>query len=69
MLTTMQSFILTIVGLRRNFDVHQLAYLFRVSRGTVTNTFVTWINFMYVKLGSICIFHLQLHSNKSFHVL
>ena len=41
--------------LRRDFDVHHLAYLFRVSEGTVTNTFITWINFMYVKFGSICI--------------
>ena len=31
MLTTMQSFILTLARLRRNFDVHHLAYLFRVS--------------------------------------
>ena len=41
--------------LRRDFDVHHLAYLFRVSEGIVTNTFITWINFMYVKFGSICI--------------
>ena len=55
MFTTMQSFILTLVRLRKDFDVHHLAYLFRVSEGTVTNTFITWINFMYVKFGSICI--------------
>ena len=55
MLTTMQSFLLTLVRMRRNFDVHHLAYLFRVSEATVTNTFITWINFMYVKFGSICI--------------
>ena len=53
MLATIQSFLLTIVRLRRNFDVHRLVYLFRVSEGTVTNTFITWINFMYVKFGSI----------------
>ena len=41
MLTTMQSFILTLVRLRRNFNVHHLAYLFTVSEGTVTNTFIT----------------------------
>ena len=55
MLTTMQSFLLTIVRLRRNFDVHHLVYLFRISEGTVTNTVITWINFMYVKFGSIYI--------------
>ena len=37
MLTTMQSFILTLVRLQINFNVHDLAYLFRVSEGTVTN--------------------------------
>ena len=41
MFTTMQSFILTLVRLRKDFDVHHLAYLFRVSEGTVTNTFIT----------------------------
>ena len=55
MFTTMQSFILTLVRLRKDFDVHHLAYLFRVSEGTVTNIFITWINFMYVKFGSICV--------------
>ena len=53
MLTTMQSFILTPARLRRNFNVHHLAYLFRVSEGTVTNAFITWINFMYAKFGSV----------------
>ena len=55
MFTTMQSFILTLVRLRKDFDVHHLAYLFRVSEGTVTNIFITRINFMYVKFGSICV--------------
>ena len=49
MLTTMQSFILTPVRLRRNFNFRHLAFLFRVSEGTVTNTFIPWINFMYAK--------------------
>ena len=51
----MQSFVVTLVMLRRSFDVYNLVYLFRVSEGAVTNTFITWINFMYVKFGSICI--------------
>ena len=55
MLTTMQSFILTLLSLLRNFDVHQLAYLLRVSAETVTYTFIAWITFMYTKFGSICI--------------
>ena len=45
-LTIIKSFILKLVRLHRNFDVYYLAYLFKVSEGTVTNTFLTWINFM-----------------------
>ena len=48
MLTTMQSFILALVRLRRNFHVYHQPYLFRVSEGTVTNTFTTWISFIYI---------------------
>ena len=59
MLTTMQSFILTLVRLRRNFHVYHQPYLFRVSEGTVTNTFTTWISFIYIYIYinfcSICI--------------
>ena len=49
------SFILTLVRLRRNFDVKHLMCLFKTSEGTVTNTILTWINYMYIKLGSLCI--------------
>ena len=45
-LTIIKSFILKLARLHRNFDVYYLAYLFKVSEGTVTNTFLTWINFM-----------------------
>ena len=51
----MISFILTLVQLRRNFDVKHLMYLFKTSEGTVINTTLTWINYMYIKLGSLCI--------------
>ena len=54
-LSPMISFILTIVQLRRNFDVKNLTYLFKISEGTVINTILTWINYMYIKLGSLCI--------------
>ena len=55
-LSPMISFILTLVQLRRNFDVKHLMYLFKTSEGTNTiNTIITWINCMYIKLGSLCI--------------
>ena len=55
LLRPMESFILTLVRLRRNFDVKHLMYLFTTSEGTVVNSITTWINFMYIKLGSVCI--------------
>ncbi|XP_057310150.1 uncharacterized protein LOC130648135 [Hydractinia symbiolongicarpus] len=33
--------------MRRNFDVCHLSYLFEVSGYTVTNTFQTWVNYIY----------------------
>ena len=32
-----------------------LMYLFKTSEVTVINTILTWINYMYIKLGSLCI--------------
>ena len=48
LLRPMESFILTLVRLRRNFDVKHLMYLFTTSEGTVVNSITTWINFMYI---------------------
>ena len=54
-LSPLESFLLTLVRLRRNFDIYHLAYLFSISEGTVTNTVITWINLMYIRFGSVCI--------------
>ena len=54
-LSAFESFLLTVVRLRRNFDVEHLSFLFDISEGTVSNTVITWINFMYAQFGSICI--------------
>lgn len=54
-LSPLESFLLTLVRLRRNFDIFHLSYLFQASEGTITNTILTWINFMYIKFGSVCI--------------
>ena len=54
-LSLMISFILTLVRLRRNFDVNHLMHLFKTSEGTVINTILTWINYMYIKNDSLCI--------------
>ena len=51
----MISFILTLVRLRRNFDVKHLIYLFKTSEGTMINSILTWINYMYIKFDSLYI--------------
>ena len=54
-LSAFESFLLTLVRLRRNYDIEHLSYLFEISEGSVTNVVTTWINFMYVQFGSICL--------------
>ena len=46
---------LALVRLRRNFDLNHLCFLYGISEGTVSNTINTWINYMYLRLGSISI--------------
>ena len=54
-LSPMIFFILTLVELRKDFDVKHLMHLFKTSEGKMINTILTWINYMYIKLGSLCI--------------
>ena len=54
-LSPLESFILTLMRLRRNFSVTHLSYLFRISESTISSTIITWINYMYFKLGSVSI--------------
>ena len=54
-LSATESFLLTMVRMRRNFDFEHLSFLFDISEGTVTNTVITWINFMYMQFGYISI--------------
>lgn len=44
---------LTLVRLRHAFPEEHLAYPFKVSRSTVSRIFLSWINLLYFKLGSI----------------
>ena len=37
----------------RNYDVVHLSLLFDINHTTVGNSIITWINYMYVKLGSM----------------
>ena len=54
-LNPFESYILTLVRLRRNFDLSHHGFLHRIIEGTVSNTVNTWINYMYLRLGSFCI--------------
>ena len=54
-LNPFESYILTLVRLRWNFDLTHLGFLYRISAGTVSNTVNTWINYIHLRLGSICI--------------
>ena len=44
--------LMTLIRLRKNFTVKHLAFLFQVADSTISNTFNTWINFIYLRLGS-----------------
>ena len=46
-------FFLTLCRLRQGFAERHLAHLFNLSQSTVSRIFITWINFIYLKLGQI----------------
>ena len=46
-------FFLTLCRLRQGFAELHLAHLFNVSQPTVSRIFISWINYMYLKLGQI----------------
>ncbi|XP_033644777.1 uncharacterized protein LOC117304428 [Asterias rubens] len=52
-LSPKEQFILVLCRLRQGFSVKHLAYLFSISESSVSRYFITWINFMYFKLGSL----------------
>ena len=56
----MKSFLLTLLRLRRNYDVNHLLFLFGVHT-IVSNSIITWINYIYVRLGSILIWPTMEH--------
>ena len=54
-LNPFEPYILTLVRLRRNFQLIHLCFLHGISEGSVSNTINTWVNYMYLRLQSICI--------------
>ena len=58
-LESFEAFLLTLVCCRCNFSVTHLAHLFETTESTGNTTFITWINFLYVKLGSLPIWPIK----------
>ena len=52
-LKTIDEFFLTLCRLRHGFAEIHLAQLFNVCQSTVSRVLISWINFMYLKLGQI----------------
>ena len=49
-LSPFHCYVLTLIRLRRNYEIVQIPFLFNISGTTASTTFITWINFMYIKL-------------------
>ena len=47
-----ESFLMTVIRLRRNFSINHFAFLFQIAESTISNTFTTGFNFMFVRRGS-----------------
>ena len=54
-LPPLEGYILTLIRLRQNFSITHLSFLFHTSEATISTLITTWINFIYVRLGSISI--------------
>ena len=52
-LSPFESYLLTLCRLKQSFSQYHLSYLFEVIESTVSNTISTWINFMYLRFGTI----------------
>ena len=52
-LKPVEEFFLTLCRLRQGFAELHLAQLFNISQPTVSQIFISWINFLYLKLGHI----------------
>ena len=52
-LRSIDEFFAVMCRLRQGFTDEHLAHLFQVSASTISRVFITWINFMYLKLGQI----------------
>ena len=54
-LRPLEEFFVVLCRLRRGFSERHLANLYGVAQSTISRSFIQWINFMYLKVGQICI--------------
>ncbi|XP_073236912.1 uncharacterized protein [Porites lutea] len=54
-LKPLDEFFIVLCRLRRGFSEKHLAHLYGVAQSTISRIFIPWINYMYLKLGQICI--------------
>lgn len=52
-LKPIEEFFLVMCRLRQGFPVNHLGHLFNISQGTASKIIITWINYMYLTVGSI----------------
>ena len=50
-----EEFFFVLFRLRRGFAEKHIAHLFGISQSTVSRTFLSWINYMYLKFGQVSI--------------
>lgn len=58
-LSTEAELFMVMCRLRRGFSIHHLSHLFGVADSTVSRTFTAWINFLFLKFGTINIWPSQ----------
>ncbi|XP_044176092.1 uncharacterized protein LOC122959097 [Acropora millepora] len=54
-LKPLDEFFIVLCRLQRGFSEKHLAHLYGVAQSTISRIFIPWINYMYLKLGQICI--------------
>lgn len=48
-----QQFLLTLMRIRRGFSTEHLGWLFGIDKSTISQLFVSWVNFMFLRLSAI----------------
>ena len=58
-LSSFNCYVLTLMRFRRKYDIAHIPFLFNINGTTASTTFITWINFMCIKLGEAYRYALQ----------